>query len=286
MPVATSAIQLASLLFVAGLGITIPSAFDPMVDPDCPLSMCDVSTDGGDVVVDGSIRTPAQYPTNPNTPGADWDPGWEPSEPYDPNNPGTKPIPPCTEDISNPNLPCGWEEEAEPAPGDEPVVVYPAVSASDLVSFTPSKPVFTVEPDGAGLVGKPVNFVADAETHTLSGTLLGFSVSVQFIPISYTFDYGDGTSQSTTSGGTSWVDSGSAQFTPTDTSHTYTERGTYTTQSTVEYAAWVDFGDGIWRSVDGTVTAVGPSVDIRIYRPKTALVDKTCLEDPTGTGCP
>lgn len=53
---------------------------------------------------------------------------------------------------------------------------------------------------------------------------------------------------------------------------------------TVQYAAAVDFGTG-WRPVPGYVSATTSGYDVRVVEVKTALVDRTCLENPTGPGC-
>jgi hypothetical protein len=53
---------------------------------------------------------------------------------------------------------------------------------------------------------------------------------------------------------------------------------------TVEYAASVDFGTG-WRPVPGVVRAEAGGYGVRVVEVRTALVDRTCAEDPTGPGC-
>ena len=46
----------------------------------------------------------------------------------------------------------------------------------------------------------------------------------------------------------------------------------------------VDFGTG-WRPVIGVVTATGGGQSVEIFEARTALVDKTCIENPSGPGC-
>lgn len=174
-----------------------------------------------------------------------------------------------------------------PAPPGEPVeiVTYPPVYASDLISFVPHVPTFASEPAGAGLIGKATNFVASAEEHYLTGTLLGYGVAVAFVPTDFTFDYGDGTALDSVSGGTLWSDTGSPQFTATDTSHAYGARGTYTATVSVHYDAYVNFGTDTWYPVIGQVHSTSPGFPIRIYEPSTGLVNATCDENPQGPGC-
>lgn len=169
--------------------------------------------------------------------------------------------------------------EGEVAPG------IPTVYARDVQSFAPAGPAFASEPDGAGVVGMPANFVASASAHSASGTLFGRPVTVRFTPSAFVFDYGDGTTGRSASGGASWTDLGQPQFTPTATSHAYGERGTYTVSVTVEYTAEVDFGIGRWLPVQGVVTATSGGYPVEIFEVRTALVDKTCAENPSGPGC-
>jgi hypothetical protein len=53
----------------------------------------------------------------------------------------------------------------------------------------------------------------------------------------------------------------------------------------VQYAASVDFGTGSWRPVAGLVSATAGGYDVRVVEVRTALVDKTCAENPAGPGC-
>jgi len=181
-----------------------------------------------------------------------------------------------------------------PAPVCNPVVgcrggyevwTPPEVTLSDLASFTPAGPTFTAEPDGVAVRGMPANFVASASEQHLSGELFGQPVVVRFVPAAFLFDYGDGTSRTAPTGGATWPALGQAQFTPTATSHAYGERGTYAASVTVRYSASVDFGSGSWREVAGFVESTTGGYGVRVVEVRTALVDRTCLEDPTGPGC-
>ncbi|MFS0894032.1 hypothetical protein [Microbacterium sp. 179-I 3D3 NHS] len=130
----------------------------------------------------------------------------------------------------------------------------------------------------------PTNFVATAPVTTTSGTIFGAPVSVRFTPSAFEFHYGDGSDATTTTGGQSWTSLGQAQFTPTATSHVYRERGTFSADVDVRYAAEVDLGTG-WFPVEGELTADGPSQQIRIFEAHTALVAYTCDQKPSSPGC-
>jgi hypothetical protein len=168
--------------------------------------------------------------------------------------------------------------------GNYEVVTIPDVTLADLVSFRPQGPTLSGEPAGFGIVGLPTNLVATASEQVLVGTLLGWDVRVRFTPTGATFDHGDGTTARTATGGATWASLGAPQFTPTDTSHVYRERGVYRVTATALFAASVDFGTG-WRPVPGTLATPAGGYDIRVLEATTALVDRTCTENPRGPGC-
>ncbi|MGM7671920.1 hypothetical protein [Microbacterium sp. A93] len=166
----------------------------------------------------------------------------------------------------------------------EDVVEIPAVTITDVARFAPQGSIVAGEPDNVGVVGLPVNFVAAASEHSVGGELFGFPMTVRFTPSGYDFDYGDGTTVSTMTGGQSWDALGQAQFTPTDTSHTYADRGTYFAHVNVRYTAAVDFGIG-WFPITGEVTATGAAQEVRIFEAHTALVAHTCQQNAASPGC-
>lgn len=171
-------------------------------------------------------------------------------------------------------------EDAE----DEESAGIPPITITDLARFAPAGSTVTGEPDNVGVAGLPTNFVTTASAATVTGELFGFPVSVRFTPSAYDFSFGDGDTVTTTSGGTTWSDLGQAQFTPTDTSHTYRERGTYTARADVRYTAEVDFGIG-WFPISGEVTSTGAAQEVRIFEAHTALVAHTCAQAPSSPGC-
>lgn len=155
---------------------------------------------------------------------------------------------------------------------------------ADVASFAPASAPLVDEPDGVGIVGMPVNFVVSAGAHEQAGVLFDLPVTVRFTPTSHVFIHGDGTVRETVTGGRTWAQLGRAQFSATDTSHAYSTRGTYTATATVRYAAQVDFGGG-WTDVPGLLQIPAGATTLQIVEVRTALVDRTCGENPTGPGC-
>lgn len=249
------AVLITSSLALAGLATPSGSPCSP--DLSAVGACTTVSNSGEQVDIGASISDPA--PPSQNVGGSDAAPA--------PVNPNPNP---CTSVGT-----CGGYI----------VVMPPDVTAEDLASFRPAAPSLTGQPTGFGIVGAPTNLVAAASEQYLSGPLLGWDVTVRFTPSGFVFDHGDGSTGRSSTGGASWEALGQAQFTPTATSHAYRERGTYPVRVTVQYTAAVDFGSGTWRPVTGLVTATSGSYDVRILEARTALVGKTCAENPAGPGC-
>lgn len=158
------------------------------------------------------------------------------------------------------------------------------LTITDVAQFAPAPATTEGEPGNVGIAGLPMNFVASASVHTRSGTLLGRSVNVRFSPARFVFAYGDGSTATTAGGGQTWSALGQAPFTPTPTSHTYRSRGTFLTHVTVYYTAEVDVGGG-WFPVSGELAIDGSTQQICVYEADTALVARTCSEQPSARGC-
>lgn len=207
------------------------------------------------------------------------------------SKPGESPA--KTDDVSGGSAPNRAHEASAPPEdcgplnrcGTYDVVGLPDVTLEDLASFRPARPTLGGEPAGFGVVGMPTNLLATASEQQIPGTVLDWAVTVRFVPVAFVFGNGDGTTTRAATGGASWATLGQGQFSPTATSHAYRERGTYPVSVTVEYAASVDFGTGSWRPVPGVVRAEAAGYDVRVVEARTALVDRTCAEDPRGPGC-
>lgn len=190
----------------------------------------------------------------------------------------TVPAPPPVDDCS-PTDPTSCV--APPSAPEDPVI---RPTLADVARFAPASLTIVDEPDGVGIVGMPVNFVTAPTVHEQAGTLFSVPIAVRFTPVEVVYVHGDGTQRSAASGGATWAALGLPQFSATDTSHAYAARGTYTAHAQIRYAAEYNLGPG-WLPIDGLLDIPTPSVDIQVLVARTALVDKTCAENPGGPGC-
>lgn len=176
----------------------------------------------------------------------------------------------------------GWTVNCIPNSPCDPTFV---VHISDLVNFVPEQPTAVMEPDGWAVIGLPVNIVAAASAHTLSGDLLGWPAQVRFTPVRFQWDYGDGTHATTTTGGASWAALDVPEFSETATSHIFRTRGNWTVSVAVAYAADYRFADEPWKRIGGTLAVSSAPLTALSLDARTVLVGGDCVANPHGPGC-
>ncbi|WP_435081420.1 hypothetical protein [Clavibacter michiganensis] len=166
------------------------------------------------------------------------------------------------------------------------VAAAPGVSLADVAQFVPRDASIRSQPNGWAIVGAPVNLFTDATPQVVDGVLLGRPAQVRFVPVSFVWDHGDGTSTTVVGPGASWKALGQQDFTPTDTSHVYPSVGDRQVSLTISYSPAYRFDGGAWQQIPGTLPVqVGP-VAIRVLQGSTVLVGGACGERDAGPGCP
>ncbi|MFT2751786.1 hypothetical protein [Clavibacter sp. Sh2088] len=176
----------------------------------------------------------------------------------------------------------GPAKPADPAPA---APVTPGVSLADVAQFVPRSASIRSQPNGWALVGAPVNFLTDATAQVVDGTLLGRPAQVRFVPVSFTWDHGDGTTSTTAGPGASWKQLGQQDFTSTDTSHTYPSIGDRRVAVTIAYSPSYRFDGGGWQQIPGTLPVVIGPVTIHVLQGSTVLVGGACGTRNAGPGC-
>ncbi|UKF24174.1 MULTISPECIES: hypothetical protein [Clavibacter] len=172
---------------------------------------------------------------------------------------------------------------ADPVPV---VAAVPAVSLADVAQFVPRDASIRSQPNGWAIVGAPVNLFTDASAQVVDGQLLGRPAQVRFVPVSFTWDHGDGTSTTVEGPGASWRALGQQDFTQTDTSHVYASIGDRQVSLTISYSPNYRFDGNAWQQIAGTLPVqVGP-VAIHVLQGSTVLVGGACGERNAGPGCP
>jgi hypothetical protein len=174
---------------------------------------------------------------------------------------------------------------AKPADPTPATPADPGVTLEDVAQFVPRSASIRSQPKGWALVGAPVNLLTDASAQVVDGTLLGRPAQVRFVPVSFTWDHGDGTAATVEGPGASWKQLGQRDFTPTDTSHVYGSVGDRRISLTIAYAPSYRFDGGGWQQIAGTLPVlVGPAV-IHVLQGSTVLVGGACGSAHVGPGC-
>ncbi|WP_235425911.1 hypothetical protein [Clavibacter michiganensis] len=172
------------------------------------------------------------------------------------------------------------------SPAPDPAQPTPqAVTLSDVAGFLPHDASLRSQPKGWAVAGTPANFLTDAVSNVVDGQLLNRPAQVRFVPVSFTWNYGDETISTTAGPGASWKQLGQQDFTATDTSHVYATVGDRQVTLTIAYSPSYRFDGGGWQQMPGVLPVqVGP-VTIHVLQGSTVLVGGACGTRDAGPGC-
>jgi len=162
-------------------------------------------------------------------------------------------------------------------------VSIPATIARDFAELPIPASKLHSQLDGFSLLHANTNLYADGSTHTLNTTVLGEPITVRVTPIRYRFDYGDGTSATTTSPGGPLPDDGFD--TPTATGHVYEATGAFTINLTTTYTGEYSVNGGAYQPINGTATVASTPLDLDIWRTRHYQVKEPCTPGSTAPGC-
>ena len=211
--------------------------------------------------------------TTPGTPGGE---GADPGDPGSPGEGGGGEAAPPWDDPDGILDWCDGCALTPPQPGDptpaEPADPLPPVTIVDIERFKPDRPGGLSEPDGWGLVGRPVNFVLTAEPHIITGELFGRPAQVRFTPAAFRIDTPAGTLVESAEPGATWAELGLPEFADTPTSHVFDERGIHTITPTVVYTAEYRYAGSDWTPITGTLPIPGDTRELRIITIDTVLI--------------
>ncbi|GAA2720080.1 PKD domain-containing protein [Cellulomonas aerilata] len=125
-------------------------------------------------------------------------------------------------------------------------------------------------PSGWTLVNADtIAFADDDDTQTLLTTVLGLGVTIRATPDTFTWSFGDGSPELTTSDpGRPWPDHTVA--------HRYTSEGMHAISLTTTWAGTFQVaGSSTWAPVDGTATTTSTSPPLTVYEARSRLVSES-----------
>ena len=124
-----------------------------------------------------------------------------------------------------------------------------------------------VQPSGKTIVNMAtVVYTEDSKVSTATVTLLWFPVVVEATPISYTWDFGDGSPTVTTS-------TPGKPYPDAEITHKYKKREGVGITVTTNYAARFNVADTGWQYIEGTVSITGPATLLQVREAVPVLVD-------------
>ncbi len=144
------------------------------------------------------------------------------------------------------------------------------LTVQDLASFPITPASIHQQNPPHTLKNYHTNFWADPNPQEFTTTIAGRVVQVRATPVLYTFDYGDGTSKTTTNPGYRLGDDIWDEETPT--SHQYKEAKDFTFTLTTTYRGEYSVEGGPWQVIDGTVEQTGEGQLVRVWQTKVGLV--------------
>lgn len=113
------------------------------------------------------------------------------------------------------------------------------------------------QPEDKTLVNFATIFYTEPQAFTRTVTLLGQRVQVRATPSTFRWNYGDGSSDSTSTPG--------APYPAKDVTHDYVDaHTTVRTSVDVTYTARFRVGNGGWQTIPGAVTIAGPASPLRV----------------------
>lgn len=178
-------------------------------------------------------------------------------------------------DNSNPDTLGDTTQEAPP----EPIIL----TINDLQELGLAPSTIHQERAPHTLINYNTNFWTNPNPQEFTTEINGTPVQARATPISYIFNYGDGTTLYRTTPGYQLGEDVWDQ--PTDTSHQYQETGDYQFTLTTHYRGEYSVDGGPWQVMTGVGEATTAPETVRVWRTKVRLVADTCEENPTTWGC-
>ncbi len=143
----------------------------------------------------------------------------------------------------------------------------PVLSAAQFRRLPIPAAAVSIQPDPATsstLINIPTNLYTARRSPVLTTSILGQPVRVRASPISYRWDYGDGSSRTTADTGGPYPD--------LSTGHTYARPGRYRISLTTTYTGEYSVAGGRWQPIDGTATVTSPTSTVHALQARDQLV--------------
>ncbi len=135
----------------------------------------------------------------------------------------------------------------------------------------PTPELHVQPPGGETLVNLDTIFSTEAERFTEVVRLLGKRITLDITPSTFTWDHGDGTTQTTDTPGRPWKKNQPVGANGLIT-HLYQSKGAVQPTVTITWTARWKQGNRPWQPVNGTVTMTSPPVPLDVLEAEPQLV--------------
>ncbi len=174
-------------------------------------------------------------------------------------------------------------EPPDPPTEGEPVEDPIIITISEFRSQPIVEAVVISQPLNFGLKNAHSNIYAESQEQEFTFEFRNATINLRAWPVSYQWDYGDGTTTSTTVPGGPVPDG--AFNTQTPTSHQYLETGDYNVTLTTFFAGDYSVDGGPFQPIAGLAEVASQPHLMSIWRTEAHSVAEDCLENPSGIGC-
>lgn len=172
-----------------------------------------------------------------------------------------------------------WGEWQNVDPGGCGVDMLPQLTEADFRRLPLPSPALTLQPDrGWVLINVPTIVTTDPSPVTLQTELLGYPITVEATPTSWTYNFGDGHTLTTTSPG--------RPYPHHDLAHEYTAPGRATITLTATWTGRYQINDmPTWHTITGTATTTTTSAPFTVEEVTSRLVSTHCNVRPKPDDC-
>lgn len=174
-------------------------------------------------------------------------------------------------------------QEPEPPVAGEPAEAPIIISIDEFQSQPIVQSLVISQPQNFGLKNAHSNVYAQAQEQEFAFEFQDAQINLRAWPVSYEWNYGDGSTVVTTDSGGPVA--GNGFDTQTLTSHQYLDTGDYTVTLTTYFAGDYSVNGGPFQPVAGQASVASAPHVMSIWRTEGHNVSQNCFENPAGIGC-
>ncbi|GAA5228140.1 hypothetical protein GCM10025778_26730 [Paeniglutamicibacter antarcticus] len=172
----------------------------------------------------------------------------------------------------------------------EPSIEIPGAE-QDIAKVTPERfrdlpllaSTIISQPENFSLRNGHAHMYANSKSQSFNVTIFDQDVRIRALPVSYGWNYGDGTTRQLSFPGTAMAKRGFDE--PTTSSHVYKETGDFGVGLTTRFRGEYSTEGGPWTPIPGVANVPSEPITMSVWRTKKILVAENCNQDQNSPGC-